>query len=202
MESISFQWLGGFCRGDTYHNQGHQATCSGNAGSKEVKLDIKSDGHTFYYNSHVNPKDHFAAQKSGFLFGDEAQYKVYSLVPSQQIQWGSFKTSCQVPIMAGDVYGSLQVTDVRYGCAAKNFPPEAEDDRVSTTKNSKVIIKVLENDDDIDGQLVTSTVALVSNPSHGSASSLSNGEISYQPQSNFVGTDSFKYIVCDNSNVC
>jgi hypothetical protein len=62
-----------------------------------------------------------------------------------------------------------------------------------------VTIDVLGNDTDIDGNLVPETVSVVSGPSHGSCSIDSvTGEVTYTPDSDWNGADTFTYGVCDD----
>ncbi len=83
-----------------------------------------------------------------------------------------------------------------------NDQPVAVNDAVSTNENTSVVIDVLANDSDVDGNLVPSTVIVVNNPSNGSIVSINtmNGGITYQPNTGFTGNDLFTYSVADNEN--
>lgn len=76
----------------------------------------------------------------------------------------------------------------------------AYDDFGVTTKGTSLTNNVLNNDDLGTGvsPLITTTSPVVS-PTNGTVTISTNGVYTYQPNANFVGTDSFKYRVCDNS---
>jgi CSLREA domain-containing protein len=82
--------------------------------------------------------------------------------------------------------------------------PVANDDSATldTTLNSQVVINVIANDTDIDGDLNPASVTVTSNPANGSAVSNGDGTVTYTPTGGFLGTDSFNYEVCDSANVC
>lgn len=79
-----------------------------------------------------------------------------------------------------------------------NAAPVATNDSASTAEDSSVTIDVLDNDSDEDGSLDSSTVTVVNGPSNGSASVNGSGTITYSPDANFFGSDSFSYQVQDN----
>lgn len=76
-----------------------------------------------------------------------------------------------------------------------NDPPSAVDDAVSTGKNSAVIVAVLANDSDADGDALH--IDSVSRPANGTAAILADGTIRYKPKGGFEGTDSFTYTISD-----
>ena len=79
-----------------------------------------------------------------------------------------------------------------------NNPPVAENDFVMTAPDTPIIISVLSNDYDPDGDPVCNV--FVSDPANGTAEVLSCDEVVYTPDTGFVGTDYFSYIICDNGN--
>ena len=89
-------------------------------------------------------------------------------------------------------------------CAPKptggNTPPTANNDAASTDQEVAVTINVLANDTDPDGD--TLRVASVTQGANGSVTN--NGtNVTYTPNSGFIGTDSFTYVATDgtaNSN--
>ena len=83
-----------------------------------------------------------------------------------------------------------------------NSPPNANDDNASVDESGSVIIAVLGNDSDPDGNLKADTLALVSNPTHGSVSLNPDGTFTYTPAAGFSGSDSFTYKVCDTKGLC
>lgn len=86
-----------------------------------------------------------------------------------------------------------------------NDPPVAQDDSVSTPEDVPIEIAVFDDnghgpDADPDGTLVPGTVTVVSPAGSGMTSvNTSNGHITYTPDLNTSGTDSFTYTVNDNS---
>ena len=80
-----------------------------------------------------------------------------------------------------------------------NDPPIAIDDAETTDEDVPTVIDVLNNDSDSDGTLDPGSVAVVNGPSNGTISiDPTTGEITYTPDPNFNGTDTFEYVVCDN----
>ena len=79
-----------------------------------------------------------------------------------------------------------------------NDPPVAIDDNATTDEDTPVDIDVLANDSDIDGALDTSSVAIVDSPVDGTVTVNPDGTITYEPDTNFFGTDLFTYTVCDD----
>ncbi|MBC7081435.1 MAG: tandem-95 repeat protein [Thermoplasmatales archaeon] len=81
-----------------------------------------------------------------------------------------------------------------------NDPPVANNDYCTTDEDTPVIINILENDYDIDGTIDASSVTITQNASHGNVTVNANGTVTYTPNANYHGSDSFKYKVKDNSN--
>ena len=77
-----------------------------------------------------------------------------------------------------------------------NNPPKAKDDSVTTGYEKAVIIDVLQNDRDSDGDVLT--LQSVSSPSHGTAT-IQNGKVKYTPNRGFSGKDSFQYTISDGN---
>lgn len=78
---------------------------------------------------------------------------------------------------------------------AVNDLPLAQADSASTNEDSAVLIDVLANDSDIEGDALTITG--VGQPAHGSAA-ISANQILYTPAANYSGPDSFPYQVSDS----
>lgn len=76
-----------------------------------------------------------------------------------------------------------------------NTPPDANHDTVTMEENTSIDIAVLMNDTDDDDNPLTSS--LLTDPSHGTATLNSDGTINYTPNANFVGTDTFTYMIDD-----
>jgi len=80
-----------------------------------------------------------------------------------------------------------------------NDAPVAVDDFSLVPGSGTAEIAVLGNDSDIDGTLNPATVAVVTQPAHGTAVALPSGNIRYTVTPGYSGADSFSYTVRDNS---
>ncbi|HUL80025.1 MAG TPA: FG-GAP-like repeat-containing protein, partial [Vicinamibacteria bacterium] len=80
-------------------------------------------------------------------------------------------------------------------CSAPPATPVARDDTASVRSGSSVVIPVLANDSDPQGDPLV--VIRVGTPSHGAAVLNANGTVSYTAQAGYVGVDSFDYTISD-----
>src|SRR5690606_431326 len=81
---------------------------------------------------------------------------------------------------------------------AVNDTPVAVDDNATTDEDNAVVIAVLANDSDVENALDLASVAIGSGPSNGGVSiNTTTGEITYTPNANYNGGDSFTYTVND-----
>ena len=81
-----------------------------------------------------------------------------------------------------------------------NDAPEAVDDNYSGAENQLLQISglgVLSNDSDVDSNDLTVDIIPVIAPRNGDLTLIATGGFSYQPNSNFIGVDSFVYRVLD-----
>ena len=85
--------------------------------------------------------------------------------------------------------------------APSNNPPVAQNDSFTTPGGTPVVITVLPNDSDPDGNLDRSSVTVTAPPQHG-AVICANGACTYTPEPGYSGPDSFEYRVCDTNNTC
>jgi uncharacterized repeat protein (TIGR01451 family) len=83
-----------------------------------------------------------------------------------------------------------------------NDAPVANGDLATTVEGQSVTINVIHDDRDIDNNLDSSSVAIVSSPANGTASPNADGTVIYTPNDSFSGTDIFTYKVCDTENLC
>jgi VCBS repeat-containing protein len=90
------------------------------------------------------------------------------------------------------------VTNLTFNIGSTNKPPVAMNDINSTLKNMPVSGNVLTNDSDPNSNTLTVSTTPVQAPSHGTVVLNANGTYTYTPAANFVGTDVFKYQMCDN----
>ena len=80
-----------------------------------------------------------------------------------------------------------------------NDGPNATIDIASTTENNSVVISILTNDTDSDGNIDSTSVTLIDSPSNGTVTvDPITGSITYTPNAGFTGTDTLIYQVCDD----
>ncbi|WP_221793391.1 tandem-95 repeat protein [Oceanobacter mangrovi] len=93
----------------------------------------------------------------------------------------------------GDVTVSVTINSV-------NDAPVAVSDTVETDEDTDVTVDVADNDTDVDSgdSVDTATLTIVSQPAHGTASVVS-GEILYNPDADFNGSDSLTYQIDDQN---
>ena len=83
---------------------------------------------------------------------------------------------------------AVMVTDV-------NEAPEAADDEAVTAEDEAVTVDVLANDTDPEGDRLR--VRSVTAAAHGAVRLVSGGRVTYTPEADFHGADSFTYVVSD-----
>jgi len=98
----------------------------------------------------------------------------------------------------GALYSNVATVRITVTCV--NDAPVANDDEASVLEDSSVTIPVLGNDYDVDGDPLS--VSIVSGPANGRATVNPDGTITYTPNPDFCGTDSFTYKACDPSGAC
>ena len=76
-----------------------------------------------------------------------------------------------------------------------NRPPVPANDAAATTQGTAVVIHVLKNDGDPDGDPLE--VSGVTQGGHGSVVNSGNGSVTYTPNASFAGADTFTYTVSD-----
>ena len=84
---------------------------------------------------------------------------------------------------------------------ATNRPPVANDDIDSTIPGFDIGIDVAGNDTDPDGNLDPTSISILTNATHGTASKLDTF-VHYVPDNTYVGSDSFTYQICDKDGLC
>jgi gliding motility-associated-like protein len=79
-----------------------------------------------------------------------------------------------------------------------NHPPVAIHDIYAGSENQTLEENVLPNDADIDNDRITVNPQPLQTTAHGSLLLSPNGDFSYKPVIDFIGTDTFIYQLCDN----
>ncbi|MGF7138326.1 Ig-like domain-containing protein [Roseimarinus sediminis] len=77
----------------------------------------------------------------------------------------------------------------------------ANADRVSTLENNEILIDVLANDYDPDGNIDPTSLQIISAPAAGSTVVNSDGSLLYTPEEGFIGRDSIIYQLCDDGPI-
>ncbi len=100
--------------------------------------------------------------------------------------------------LTGEANVSLTINPV-------NDRPIAMDDEGETSDSPIIIINVAANDIDVDNNLNLASIIILDaqQPKYGTAViNTSNGEITYTPDTDFYGNDSFQYQICDTDGEC
>ena len=90
---------------------------------------------------------------------------------------------------------TTQAFTLTVNAPAVNSAPVAVADSASTNEDTSVIINVLANDQDANGDALSATV--VTGPAHGTLVKNADGSFSYTPTKDWYGTDSFTYLASD-----
>jgi VCBS repeat-containing protein len=118
---------------------------------------------------------------------------------------GSFSYTPNANFNGGDSFtykvndGDLDsnVATVLLTIAPVNDAPVAGNDAATTDEDTPVVINVLANDTDVDGDTLSPVV--VQAPTHGTLGLNADGSLTYTPHLNFNGTDSFTYAASDGA---
>ncbi len=97
-----------------------------------------------------------------------------------------------------DGNGGSDTATVVITIAAVNDDPDAADDAATTSEDTPVTVGVLGNDSDVDGDTLV-TVTTAGGPANGSVVINPDGTVTYTPDANFHGVDTFNYTVMDNN---
>lgn len=95
-----------------------------------------------------------------------------------------------------DPSGATDTAAVTVTVSATNRPPAAIDDFASTGPDTPVVIDVLSNDSDPDGDVLS--LSTVGSPARGTAVLNGDGTVTYTPEAGFAGLDAFAYTVADS----
>ena len=87
------------------------------------------------------------------------------------------------------------VAKVNISVSSVNDAPVALDDTASTPENTPVVLAVLANDTEVDGDPLK--IDSFSQPGHGTVADNGDGTLTYTPLTNFTGEDSFTYTAGD-----
>jgi len=107
----------------------------------------------------------------------------------------NFNGSDSFSYTVSDGQGATDTATVTVAISAVEDAPIAVDDSAKTNPDVAVIIDVLSNDEDPDGDKLT--VNSLTQPTNGSVVMIANEMLNYMPANNFNGSDSFNYTVSD-----
>ena len=85
--------------------------------------------------------------------------------------------------------------EICYAPVTGNQAPVAENDAVSTLRDTPVVIDALANDHDVNGDALS--LVSVTDPPNGTAVVIPEKTIRYSPDSRFIGKDTFSYTIDD-----
>jgi gliding motility-associated-like protein len=80
--------------------------------------------------------------------------------------------------------------------------PTAVDDAATTNEDQAIDIQVLDNDTDPQSNIDAGSVTITIAPLNGTASPNPDGTVTYTPNPDYFGGDSFSYTVCDETDYC
>lgn len=80
---------------------------------------------------------------------------------------------------------------------AGNNAPIANNDEATTDENTPIVIDILANDIDPDGEILSLSVSTI--PANGTVTINPDSTVTYSPNVGFSGTDSFTYVISDGS---
>ncbi len=171
--SDEFKKLWGFLP-DTYFSQGN----SSNAGAPQI-----NDGAYWrLYNPFQTVVDRYGSSDT-FQFSSKTNHYT-------RIEYPNDGTSLK-----------HWLADTKWGNpGTDNLAPVAQNDDANVNEDNNIIINVLSNDHDLDGSLILSSVEIISNPGHGKILAVNGqtGAVTYEPDTDYFGSDLFKYIVFDD----
>ena len=107
--------------------------------------------------------------------------------------------SYEVTVTASDGKGGTDSITVTINVSNVNEAPTAVNDTATTDEDQSVRIDVLANDTDPDTERAALTVSVLRDPLDGTARVESDRTITYTPNANFAGENSFTYSVSDGS---
>lgn len=114
----------------------------------------------------------------------------------------SYEEDIYVPEGSGyqEIDRGINLKPIIFGTRPKgetNNAPIANADQYTTLKNAPVGGNVAKNDKDPDGDAMNVNTKLVTKAANGSVTMGKDGDFSYTPKADFVGTDEFVYEICD-----
>jgi len=112
-----------------------------------------------------------------------------------------------ITAMATDSSGRSTTAKATVDVASENTSPDAVDDTVHIPLFTPVLIEVLSNDLDLDGDFSGNSFAVTAPPKLGEAESFKGGPANYSPRyvryvGHTSGVDHLTYQICDTNSIC
>ncbi|AQS40086.1 protein of unknown function (DUF4347)/Outer membrane protein beta-barrel domain [Shewanella psychrophila] len=129
------------------------------------------------------------------------EYGTVSVLPSGLLRYtpeDNYYGPDSFSYLIKDNDGASSEANVEISIDSINDKPLAQDDDAVLEEDSAVTINILANDSDLDGVLDVSSVVITSAPSSGTLEINADGSLGYTPDTNFNGSDSFRYQVSDD----
>ncbi len=82
-----------------------------------------------------------------------------------------------------------------------DFAPVASPDNVVTGEDTPIVINLIVNDTDVDGTVNSNTITIINPPGKGKITTNGNGAVTYVPDTDYNGADSFTYTIKDNTGI-
>ena len=101
--------------------------------------------------------------------------------------------------VANDGIADSNLASVTITVNPTNRPPVANNDSATLNEDGSIVLGILSNDTDMDGDALT--IIIVSQPTHGQLSLNINNTVTYTPLADYFGTDSFAYRLSDGQAV-
>jgi len=101
--------------------------------------------------------------------------------------------------IVSDGNGGTDTATVSVNVTAVNDAPLAVNDEISTTEDTPVTFNVLQNDSDVDSDTVS--VTEVMQAQHGTVIDNHDSTLTYTPDADFFGADSFNYVISDGNGL-
>jgi cysteine-rich repeat protein len=96
-----------------------------------------------------------------------------------------------------DAAGAQSTATVHITVLPVNDPPVAADDSVALDEDSVVVLDLVGNDSDVDGDALA--IVSITQPPHGTVAIISGHEVTYVPVPDYAGADAFTYTIADPS---
>ncbi len=146
-----------------------------------------------YVNDVDNPDSTLSWSYSG---NSELQVSIdanhVAMITIPDTNWNGQET---ITFTATDPQGLADSDAVVFTVTPVNDAPVAVNDSATTDEDTPVTLAVLENDSDSDGDALH--IESVGEPLHGTASIENDTLLRYEPEENYFGTDSVRYVVSD-----